>query len=87
MLNIHNLLLPSHEYKYIPQEYSAAHKDLLTAAYDWEEEHQAIIAGPINSYSVIELKNVYMMIDHSVKKANDFAVFALRKYRIKKHRQ
>lgn len=84
MLNIHNLIL-FHEQ--IPEEYSAAHKELLTAAYIWEEEHQAIIAGPIDSYSVIELKNVYNNINISVKKANDFAVFALRKYRIKKHRQ
>ena len=84
MLHINNLLLPSHEYKYMPQEFIAAHKDLLTAAYDWEKEHQAIMAGPMNAYSVIELKNVYMMIHHSVKKANDFAVYALGKYRSNK---
>lgn len=87
MLNIHNLLLPYHEYKYMPQEYSAAHKDLLTAAYLWENEHQTILKSPINDYTVIELKNVYHMIHKTVKKANDFAVFVLAKYRVKKHRQ
>ena len=85
MLNINNLLLPSHEYKYMPQEFIAAHKDLLMVAYDWEKEHQAIMAGPINAYSILELKNVYSNIHCSVKKANDFAVYALGKYRLKKH--
>ena len=65
----------------MPQEFIAAHKDLLTAAYIWENEHQAIIAAPINAYSVIELKNVYSMIHCCVKKANDFALYALGKYR------
>lgn len=68
----------------MPQECIDLHKDLLTAAYDWEKEHQTIIAAPINAYSILELKNVYSNIHCSVKKANDFAVFALGKYRTKK---